>query len=203
MPEISTKRLLETICIIDGYPQNIIYHNQRFNQSSRLFWPTKDPIDLFLAIKVPLEFQSGIVRCRVLYRNEIEDIQFFHYQKKSIKNLQLIETNIDYACKYEDRDQINELVKSKGNCDDILMVKNGLITDSSYANIVFKAGNQLFTPKIPMLAGTKRQKLIDEKSIIPIEIGPNDLQKFSHFAIINSFIDLHEDNFHPIQNIKN
>ena len=82
------------------------------------------------------------------------------------------------------------------------MIKNGFITDSSYANIVLKADNVVFTPKNPLLNGTKRQKLIDQKEIIPIEIKVEDLVKFSSFAIINAFIDLEDTNFYPIENIK-
>ena len=73
---------------------------------------------------------------------------------------------------------------------------------TSYTNIVFKANNQLFTPKMPLLFGTKRQKLIDQNEIIPIDIQVTDLTRYSHFALINAFIDLHEYDFQPISKIK-
>ncbi|MES2797089.1 MAG: aminotransferase class IV [Bacteroidota bacterium] len=196
------KRLLETIFINEGIPQNIIYHNQRFNRSRRNFWPGKESIDLYEILKIPFEFQRGLVRCRILYRNEIEEIQFLSYSKKNIESLKLIETDLDYSYKFEDRTEINQLLLQKENCDDILMIKNGYITDTSYANIVLNADNQLFTPKIPLLLGTKRQKLIDQNKMIPIDIKVTDLTKYSHFALINAFIDLHESNFQPISNIK-
>jgi 4-amino-4-deoxychorismate lyase len=195
------KRLLETICIIDGQPQNIIYHNQRFNQASRHFWNKNEAIDLYEKIKVPTEMTTGAIRCRILYKNEIEEIQYIPYQYKQIKSLQLINTDLDYSYKFEDRTAINNLYKQKNNADDILMVKNGLITDTSYANIVFKAGNKLFTPSQPMLHGTKRAKLMYQKIIQPMLISISDLQNFSHFCIINSFLNLDDANFQSVKNI--
>ncbi len=194
-------RLLETICIENGIPQNIIYHNQRFNKSRRAFWPDAQPIDLLPLLKVPQEIKFGTVKCRVLYNAEIEEIQYMSYIKKSINRLKIVTTDIDYTYKWEDRKAIDEMVEANPYYDDILMVKNGYLTDTSYANIVFKRDNEFFTPQIPLLKGTKRQHLIDEDIIIEKRIKPSDLSKYSHFAIINAFNDLELTNFVPVKNI--
>lgn len=194
-------RLLETIFIKDGVPQNIIYHNQRFNRTRKKFWPDNQPVDLAEFIKIPIEHKYGAVRCRILYREEIEDIQFFKYEKKEINRIKVVETKMDYEYKWEDRTAINDLVASQPHYDDILMVKDGFITDTSYANIVLKKDNEFYTPKIPLLNGTKRQHLIDEDILIPRNIKPSDLKKFSHFTLINAFNDLDLTKFLPIKNI--
>lgn len=80
-------------------------------------------------------------------------------------------------------------------------MKNGFITDTSYANIILKKDNEFFTPKIPMLKGTKRQHLIDEDILIEKNIKPSDLKKYSSFALINSLNDLDLTKFIPIKNI--
>jgi 4-amino-4-deoxychorismate lyase len=195
-------RLLETIKIQDGIIQNIIYHNQRFNRSRRAFWPDSVPIDLYEHIKIPKEYQLGTIRCRVLYQAEIEVVQFLDYVKQTAQNLKLVETNIDYSYKWEDRAEINNLVADNSIYDDILMVKNGLITDTSYANIVFEKNGNFYTPKTPMLPGTKRQKLLDEKSIIELDISPSEITNFSGFALINAFNDLEKTTLFDIKNIK-
>jgi 4-amino-4-deoxychorismate lyase len=197
-----TGRLLETIKIQDGIIQNIIYHNQRFNKTRRHFWPNSKAIDLYEFIKIPEQFKFGTVRCRVLFNEEIEEIQFFEYIFKPINTLKIVSTEINYDFKWENRTEINELVAQNPNFDDILMVKNGFITDTSYANIVLKKDNEFFTPKKPMLNGTKRQHLIDEDIIIEKNIKPSDLKKYSHFAIINTFNDLDLTKFIPIKNIQ-
>lgn len=197
-----TERLLETIFIQDGIIQNIIYHNQRFNKTQRHFWPSSKPIDLYEHILIPVEHKYGSVRCRVLYSAEIEEIQFLKYEPKPINTLKIVETSLDYQHKFEDRSLINKLLAENSNFDDILMVKNGFITDTSYANIVLKKDNEFYTPKKPMLNGTKRQHLIDEDILIEKNIKPSDLIRFSHFAIINAFNDLDLTKFIPIKNIQ-
>jgi 4-amino-4-deoxychorismate lyase len=194
-------RLLETIKIQDGAIQNIIYHNQRFNRTRRHFWPDSLSIDLYEFINIPNEFKIGTVRCRVLYEAHIDEIQFLPYQKKVINRLKLVATNINYDFKYLDRSEINNLVASNQNYDDILMVKNGLITDTSYANIVFKKENEFFTPKKPLLEGTKRQYLIDEDIIIQKNIKPSDINKYSHFTLINAFNEFDLSSFISVKNI--
>jgi 4-amino-4-deoxychorismate lyase len=195
------ERLLETVYVKDGVPQNIIYHNQRFNRTKKRFWPDSQPIDLLEFIKVPVEHKYGAVKCRILYKEEIEEIQYLKYERKEINRIKVVEANFNYDFKWENRSAINELVESQPLYDDILMVKDGYITDTSYANIVLKKDNEFYTPKIPMLNGTKRQHLIDEDILIPRNIKPSDLKKFSHFTLINAFNDLDLTKFLPIKNI--
>lgn len=194
-------RLLETICIKDGVIQNISYHNQRLNSSRKLLFSNLESIDLLDFIKIPDEFKQGVIRCRVLYQNEIEEIQFLKYNYRKIETLKVVDAQIDYAFKWENRQEINQLVAANPTFDDILMVKDGFITDTSYANIVFKKDNEFFTPKKPLLNGTKRQHLIDEEILIEKNIKPSDLKKYSHFALINAFNDFDLSKFIPINNI--
>ena len=75
----------------------------------------------------------------------------------------MIENNkICYSLKLTDRSQINRLLKQKGNYDDILIVKNGFITDTSISNIIFYNGSKWITPAAPLLKGTCRDKLLKE-----------------------------------------
>lgn len=195
------KQLLETIKIWNGVPQNIIYHNQRFNSTRRQFFPDSQAIDLYEHIHVPEEYRVGLIRCRLLYRAEIEALQFVEYIPKTINRLQLVESNLDYSYKWADRSELNDLLLQKGPADDVLIVKNGLITDSSYANIVFKNEQGIFTPHLPLLEGTKRHKLLAEGDIKSTAITPKNLSEYHQFSLINAFMDLDEAKFLPIKNI--
>ena len=65
--------------------------------------------------------------------------------------------DICYPYKYTDRDNINRLIELRGDCDDILIIKNGMVTDSSYANVVFRDLNgNWVTPSTFLLPGTIR-----------------------------------------------
>ena len=69
-------------------------------------------------------------------------------------------------------------------------MKNGLITDTSYANIVFWDGQNWLTPSTPLLAGTKRARLLHESKIKEAEIRVDDLIKYEKARIINALNDL-------------
>lgn len=77
----------------------------------------------------------------------------------------------------------------KSECDDILIIKNGVVSDTSFANIIFFDGQRWVTPKIPLLEGTCRARLIANNTIISQEITLNDLKLFSKFMIINAMLD--------------
>ena len=85
---------------------------------------------------------------------------------RSIRTLKLVTANhIDYRYKSTDRSELNRLTAQKGNCDDIVIVKNGFITDTSFTNLALFDGHQWLTPAHPLLAGTQRALLLEQGKI--------------------------------------
>ena len=80
----------------------------------------------------------------------------------------------------------NELFAKKGSCDDVIIVRNGLITDSSYANLIFFDGREWITPKVPLLEGTCRARLLASGKIKTGNIGIKELSAFKGFKLINA-----------------
>jgi 4-amino-4-deoxychorismate lyase len=133
---------------------------------------------------------KGLYKCRIVYDSIAFEFEYEPYQPKSIQSLRLVESNeINYSHKYENRDKINELFNLRGSHDDILIAKNGFITDSSFANIVFQKNNQWFTPDSPLLRGTMRQLLLDSGVISLTSIRKNDIADFENFKLINSMLE--------------
>ncbi len=123
------------------------------------------------------------------------------YQKKLIKKIKILENNhINYQYKFEDRTELN-LMLNKSNADEIIIVKNGLITDASFANIVLSDGSIYLTPSTPLLKGTKRARLLDEGLIKEEELKKNDLRKFKYIYFINALLDIEEENKIEIERI--
>jgi len=77
-------------------------------------------------------------------------------------------------------------------CDDIIIVKNGFVTDSFAANILFLDGVQWITPTTPLLNGTKRQFLLDQGIIAEKEIREEDIRTYQKVGLINAMIDFDE-----------
>lgn len=152
---------------------------------------------------IPEQLRNGIVKCRIVYNRKIVSIDFESYQMRHIQSLAIIEGSaIDYSHKYLNRDSINKLFALRENCDDILIAKNSLITDTSYSNVVFKdSKGKLYTPTSTLLAGTKRQRLLNTGVVQEKEIHVNDIQTYVGVYLINAMIDIEDNLFVGIDSI--
>lgn len=196
--------LFETIKIKEGKIQNAGYHNQRFNRSRKELFGIEQTIYLEEIIKVPANYSSGTCKCKVVYNSTIKGITFAHYNAKSVNRLIMVEgSEIDYRYKYSDRSQLDELLRN-ADCafdEEILIVKDGLITDTSYSNVAFFDGNDWITPSTPLLAGTKRAGLLDSGVIRAKEIRTTDLKYFEWIKLFNAMLDFDEGPALPINSV--
>ena len=188
-------RFIETIRIADGVADNLEYHRKRYNHTIRHHYQNMDSEDFILYISRVLNNESmkiskGLFKLRVTYTNKPLSYTLEPYYAKEIRSLRLVENNgVDYSFKYENRSAIEALFLFRGDCDDILIVKNGYITDTSYCNIVFEKDGHFFTPSTPLLAGTKRERLINEGMITEEKIRPCDICRYDKVYLINSMLD--------------
>jgi 4-amino-4-deoxychorismate lyase len=184
-------RLIETIKIYDGQPENIFWHNKRFNETRFELFGINTTTDLAQLIHVPEEFRRGEVKCRIIYWEDIDLIEFESYVFRQVTSLKMVSDDfILYDYKYLDRSDINRLFCQKGKKDEILIVKKGLIRESSYSNVVFRDREEFFTPASPLLKGTKRAKYISEGRVKEKNIPVNDIGQFQEVHLINAFLDL-------------
>jgi len=194
--------LFETIQITDGKAQRPDYHEARMIRSSKELFGTDTKICLREQLAVPEQFSKGIIKCRVEYGPDIENITFSNYVKREIKSLKLIENNeISYPYKFTDRQLLNSLREKRGETDEILIVKNGLITDTSFTNIAFFDGGHWFTPDSPLLPGTMRSYLLYRKVLIEQRITPSLLNQFSCARLLNAMLSWEGSTEIPVSNI--
>lgn len=155
------------------------------------FFPAAPTLLLGGALSIPENCQKGTFKCRIIYAEAITKIEFLPYTPRSIRSLRLVhDGTIEYAWKYEDRSAIEHLLTQKESCDDILIVKNDCLTDSSYSNIACFDGTTWFTPKKPLLQGIQRERLLREGQLCATQIRVEDLKYFSQIALINAMLDL-------------
>lgn len=185
--------LFETLCIENGQVQNLALHQQRYENSLREFYAGQ-PYNIFSLAKILQKntalwanLQSPIIRCRIDYNATQHHLQCFPYQRKNYQRFQpVICDDIDYHLKYSDRAIFKELLKQKGDCDEIIIVKQGKITDCTIGNLILRQGSQWFTPDSPLLIGTQRSKLLKERKIIEREILLSDLHLYQEIRLINA-----------------
>ncbi len=170
---------------------NIHGHNQRFNQSRKLLFGISREENLRKYIDSPKEFSKGLVKCRILYSDQIEDVQYIHYSVKPVRSLQLVECNyIEYKHKFEDRKILDDCMHEAVEADDMIIVKNALLTDSYYCNVALLQKDIWYTPEIPLLEGTMRTFLLKNKRIKTRNITTDDLKAYSHVSLFNAMIPL-------------
>lgn len=182
--------LIESIKLLDGEFHNLFYHEQRMNRSLKLLCGIQVDTNLeefFQHIEKPAR---GLYKCRLIYDENSKEVQFEPYVPKLIQRLRIVEHDrINYEFKYLDRKNINRLFDLRKDCDDILIVKRGLVTDTSYANITFRKGKRWYTPWAPLLKGTQRQKLLERNVIEEEEITLGDISTYDSFKLINAMFE--------------
>jgi 4-amino-4-deoxychorismate lyase len=132
----------------------------------------------------------------------LESITFENYIRKPATSFKLIECNhIDYHLKRSDRSLLDDLFSKRGNCDEIIIVKEGVVTDTSVSNLIFLDGTTWYTPDMPLLKGTCRQRLLEKGMISERHIRPEDLYRFSGLKMINAMRYLNEETIVPVSSI--
>lgn len=195
-------RLLETIKIRNGEALNLNLHENRANNSRFILMKLSDSLNLtdYIAkLKLP---EKGTHKLRVIYSDKIISHTMEPYFPKLIRSLKLVyNDDIDYTYKYEDRKALSKLLELKGRADEIIIVKKGFITDTSYTNLAFFDGYKYYTPALPLLKGTKREHLINDGFLIEEIITPDDLKRFSRVFLINAMLDIADGIGVSIENI--
>ena len=183
--------LLESICLLDGIPQHLHYHEQRMNRARAELLNDTAPLSLRVLPEPPGEYRHGQVKCRILYQHQIEHIEWSHYFPKTIRSLHPVKADtLDYAHKYANRSALEMLLQQRGSADDILIIRHNLITDTSYCNVAFRNGTGWITPAQPLLPGTCRQRLIDTGVLELADIRLAELRHFTEIYLFNAMLPL-------------
>ena len=183
-------QLLETIRLENGEYSNLDLHQERMSVALRQLFNCSNKISLLHYLdEIEIKNKVDLQKCRIVYDSEIRKVEFTLYEMPKIESLKLIVCdNIDYRYKYVDRSKINELYSQKESADDIIIINNGFVTDSSYANLLFYDGNNWLTPSKPLLKGTQLASLLRSKKIILADIVPSDLVNFEKIRLINAML---------------
>jgi len=181
----SSSLLLETIKIEDGEVYNLSYHQQRCNRTRKALFNSTDMLHLIECIEVP---KKGLYRCRILYAKTLHSVEYIAYSPKDIHSLKIVKSDINYNFKYADRDTFTDLLTEHNDVDEILIEKDGYLTDTTIANIAFYAEGVWYTPTTPLLKGTMRQKLLDDGFLQERNIKKEDLNQYTQVALMNAMI---------------
>ena len=177
--------LFESIRVEGGRAHLLQYHQNRLNRSYLELFKTACPWALeFILPELPSE---GLFKLRFKYNKDGFSFETLQYTPSKIESLKLIEINsCSYDFKFTDRSGIDQAFNLRGECDDVLMTKNGLLTDTSYCNILLFDGTDWITPAQPLFKGVQREYLLDQKMIKVREIHKGDLTLYIGCQLINA-----------------
>ena len=186
--------LVESIKAENGKFFLLDYHQDRLERTFHAVYKSSCPWQLVTIL--PQAPSQGLFKVRFLYNATDFSIEVQPYVPKIIKTLKLIEIGYyTYPHKWTDRSTINAAFAQRGNCDDVLMTKNGFLTDASYSNIVLFDGTNWVTPEKPLFEGVQRSYLLDHKKIKTANIARTALSNYQGFQMINAMNPFVENRF--------
>jgi len=189
-------QFVETIRIEGGKAMNLPLHEARMNATRAHFAPHAAPISLQKWLDdAPISEER--IKARVVYDADgVCETTFQTYKRREIQWLRMVEDNdISYTFKSTDRHELGHLLALRDGCDEVLIVKNGLVTDTSFTNVAFFDGHKWFTPAQPLLNGTMRQCLLQRGQLTEAQITPASLASFQRIMLFNAMIGAHELEF--------
>lgn len=177
--------LLETLRCENGAALHLSYHQERL-EKSLLSLNIETRYDLRSLIAPPPE---GVYRCRFVYDADGYAVEFHPYLPKTFTSLKLIRADtLTYSLKYVNREALNALFEKRGGCDDVLILKDGLLTDTTIANIALLIDGRWLTPEAPLLGGTTRSRLINEGFLTPASLTPHDISNATKVGLMNAMV---------------
>lgn len=190
---------IETMRVVNGEIANLQGHINRMSNTIAEAFGLKSDLSQLFELAIPTD--AG--KCRIVYGEQIKSIEFSDYIPRMVNSLKLVDvgSDFDYHLKFADRSALNSLRELRGDCDEILIVKNGYITDTSYSNVVFTDGQHFVTPSTFLLPGTMRASLLNSGLITEATITPSNIKQFTHVTLINAMLPLHSLPLIPIDKI--
>lgn len=180
----------ETICVQDRQFVNLAYHEARLNKTRTELFGFIDSWNLSDLITIPDDINDGYFKCRLAYSKDVDNIKWEPYHFRTITKIQRVyDDEVDYSYKYNDRIALNNIYEQRGDAEEILIIKNGLVTDSLYCNVAFLKDGRWFTPDSPLLPGTQRAFLLDSGIIEEARISENDISDYSHIKLFNAMVN--------------
>ncbi len=188
--------LIESIRVDDGVVNNLELHQNRINSTRSAIWGIHEELNINDAIQnMKPEPGSGIWKIRILYNRVIHHVDCMPYKPASWKTASLVDgKGINYTYKWADRKELEILNQAarKAGTDTALIIRNGYITDFTYANVALFDGRLWWTPTQPLLMGTRRHHLLETGRIQTSNISPDDIPKYERICPINAMLDLHD-----------
>jgi 4-amino-4-deoxychorismate lyase len=153
-------------------------------------WAFRDLWKLEDLLPVPEFVTNERHKLRITYDKQIQDVRWEKHVPRQIRKIKMVyDESVDYSYKYDNRTALNDLYERRVDADEILIIKNGMVSDTFYCNVAFFNGQDWFTPTTNLLPGTQRSFLLDTGIVKETEISEKDIMKYTHIRLFNALTD--------------
>lgn len=192
-------RFIESIRCILGEPQLLALHEERMLRTLKAYAP-HSPLAYALRTRGLIHILSSYLpelptvpclKLRFVYTpNGIYAPTWATYTPRSIRHIHLIElpSEANYTYKWEDRRVL--AVDGLLEDEEALFVREGLLTDTRFSNVVLSLGGELLTPREPLLRGVMREHLLRSGRIRPAPLTAEDWYRADSYHLINAMLPL-------------
>lgn len=195
--------LIETIRVQRGGICLLPLHLERMRNSLEALGQTDSPMMRLLTsgrLSQELEhyvqthhslYDSPTLKLRLTYTHRgVQTCTLSPYNLRTVERLRLWEVSedLDYSIKRSDRASLELAVQQAGA--EVILVRGGEISDTSYSNLVVHLGGELLTPERPLLRGVMREHLLRSGRIRTARLRPADLQQATEIHLINAMMPL-------------
>ena len=194
---------IESIALNNGVLENLHYHQKRLNTTLSAFGSTV-AISLNTLLNSCALPQVGYFKVRLLYSTQgVEELSWSEYTPHVWGEFYIVHTDdLSYNYKSSDRFRLEQLKEGLGDVE-VIIIKEGLVTDTTYSNVIFHRSGEWFTPSNPLLNGTQRDYLLEHGKIKEVSISVEDLTSYDSFKMINAMMPFEEAITYDICQIKN
>jgi 4-amino-4-deoxychorismate lyase len=185
--------MFETLKWVDGRVHLIDFHQKRLARSLVIVGNDHHCVpSLESHIQAYPGPENGVYKCHVTYdaTGNLFSPNYVAYQPRMIRSLVCREASrIDYSLKWEDRSDL-QCIGSDLSCDEeVLILRDGWITDTRYSNVVFGDGSEWVTPETYLLPGVKRAALLNRGLVRSIPMRVDDMKRYPYCSLINAMLD--------------
>jgi 4-amino-4-deoxychorismate lyase len=156
--------------------------------------PPKDftgALRITVYVKNPKSMDQSVTENDLDFSVNLRKIKSFHREPlvlKLSKRLQSIELDELKIGSYGKEIYLRKKAKAEG-ADDLLFYGEGIVFETTIANIFFRQGDQIYTPKSGIYKGLARKKLISERGVIEKDIMLYDLDRYDEIFIASSLFE--------------
>lgn len=180
-------RFIETIRIENGIVMNAEYHNARIARTYDDFFSGRKAFEIS-DLKCEIRPVAQKQRLRIVYSQDGYECVLDEYKARKIETAAAVECpGAVYSYKFENR-MMFESLQVRG-FDEVIVIRDGMVTDSSFSNLLFYDSGRWYTPDTFLLNGTMRQKLLAEKKITESRIGVRDIRHYEKISFVNAMLD--------------